>query len=131
MNRRIYIHLPTLYEDSQNDKILLNIASTDPEVRKTSRRILEQLIEKTTPYNISGYIVHAPTRYNFSTRNLLFAPAEDEDFIRDIFWFQGFDHRIMVENIPPAIFFENKTYQILPFSAIQLLEEGIPMVLDT
>lgn len=131
MHRRIYIHLPTSYEDLQRNRTLLNVASADLAVRKKSRFILEELIEKTKPYNISWYVVHSPTRYNFSIEKLLFTPAEDTDFIRDLAWFQQIDHRIMVENIPPAILFKNQTFWVLPFSAIQLREKGIPMVLDT
>lgn len=63
-----FIHLPTVLPEDDGSFRLLNVASFQDGVREKSRNAIESVLRDALPYRPSGFILHAPTANDFSTK---------------------------------------------------------------
>lgn len=132
MGKDYFVHLPSEFRaGSDRDQTSLNIASSNDAVRHASREIVERIIQDTSDYSPAGFVLHAPTRHNFSTKRGLFDQGSDEDFEAAMNWVRNLGKNILLENVPAAIQWGSRDYMTEPFSPDQLVASNIPLVLDT
>lgn len=132
MGKNCFVHLPPEFTSRDgSNRTLLNIASANSSVRKVSREIIERVVEETGAHFPTGWILHAPTKQNFSTDNRLFDKGTDEDLEAGLDWVKKLGRNILVENVPTAIQWDSGIYMTEPCSVEQLIASNIPLVLDT
>jgi len=109
-------HLPTSF-GGEDERILMNIASSDMAIREQSRSIINDLIRITSDNaNPAGWILHAPTSWNFSTKRSLFSKGGDGELRDAMDWVSSLHKKVFIENVPPAILWKGEIYFTDPFA---------------
>jgi|GEM_PF-3397250 len=131
LKKPFFFHLSTSYTKNR-DEYLLNIASQNIDIKRESRSILEREIKALSRYKPSGFIVHSPTKFDFSRNRKIFGKKDRiKNYSESFKWLNDFAKDIYVENSPEAINIGNKNYFTEPINNISCSKYGLKCLLDT
>lgn len=126
-----FVHLSTSFF-KDGDEILLNIASSQNDIREKSRKILKSEIMFFNDFRPLGYIIHIPTKRDFSRHKKLFgSPSKQIDYLDGLHWIQSQSEYIMLETSTASIRINNEIFETQPFDQNIAIDKEIPNVLDT
>lgn len=131
LKKPFFFHLSTTFSLDE-DIYLLNVASPRKYIAKKSILTLEKEVENLNKFDPQGFIVHAPTRFDFSkNRGIIGEKIGEESFLTSLNFLKKLSPRIYIENTPEAILVSKKTYLLNPFDNITSRKHGLKGIFDT